>query len=63
MVVGRMVLFQERVCLCTRNGPVFKKECVYAHEMVLVQVRVCLLSCAEEVCFKNVNTAQLENQD
>ncbi len=28
-----------------------------------VQVRVCLLSCAEEVCFKNVNAAQLQNQD
>ncbi len=24
-----------------------------------VQVRVCLLSCAEEVCFKKVNAAQL----
>ena len=24
-----------------------------------LQVRVCLLSCAEEVCFKNVNAAQL----
>ena len=33
----------------TQNGP--------------VQVRVCLLSCAEEVCFKNVNAAQLQNQD
>ncbi len=28
-----------------------------------VQVRVCLLSCAEEVCFKNVNAALLQNQN
>ena len=26
-------------------------------QMVLFKVRVCLLSCAEEVCFKNVNAA------
>ena len=32
----------------TQNGP--------------VQVRVCLLSCAEEVCFKNINVDQLKNQ-
>ncbi len=32
-------------------------------QMVLFKVRVCLLSCAEEVCFKTVNAAQLQNQD
>ncbi len=28
-----------------------------------VQVRLCLLSCVEKVCYKNVNSAQLQNQD
>ena len=32
-------------------------------QMVLFKVRVCLLSFAEEVCFKNINVAQLKNQD
>ena len=32
-------------------------------QMVLFKVKVCLLSCAEEVCFKNINVAQLKNQD
>ncbi len=36
-------------CVRTQNGP--------------VQVSVCLLSCAKELCFKNVNDAQLQNQD
>ncbi len=29
----------------------------------MFKVRVCLLSCAEEVFFKNINVAQLKNQD
>ncbi len=32
-------------------------------QMIMFKVRVCLLSCAEEVCFKNINVAQLKNQD
>ena len=36
---------------------------VFEHKMVLFQVRVCLLNCAEEVCLKNVNAAQLQNQN
>ena len=32
-------------------------------QMALCKVRVCLLSCVEEVCFKNVIAAQLQNQD
>ena len=34
-----------------------------ARTQMALQVRVCLLNCAEEVCFKNVNAAQLQNQD
>ena len=29
-------------------------------QMVLLKVRVCLLSCAEELCLKNINVAQLK---
>ena len=32
-------------------------------QMVLFKVRVCLFSCAEEVCLKNINVAQLKSQD
>ena len=36
---------------------------VVGHKWSMFKVRVCLLSCAEEVCFKIINVAQLKNQD
>ena len=52
-----------RLCKSQRRLMVTWIKCMVVGRMVLFKVRVCLLSCAEEVCFKNVNAAQHQNQD
>ena len=39
------------------------KGMVVGYKWSCFKVRVCLLSCAEEVCFKNIKVAQPKKQD